>query len=202
MDTPRTQYILIDHENVHALDPGEIGDLPVKVVVFLGEQTTKLPVEDVQKLLVHRGQIELITISGHGKNALDFHVAFYAGRISAEDPKAYIHIISKDKGFDPLIAHLKSRKVFARRSEEVPRLATILKGEPVPAAAEGRVERAIAHLTRMEKSRPRKRKTLASSLAALFNKQLSDGEVGRLIVALEEADKLGIDEKETVTYRL
>src|SRR5688500_17723852 len=111
MATARTHYILIDHENIHSLDAGVIEGLAVKVIVFLGKQTTKLAVKDVERLLKHSGQIELITISGHGKNALDFHIAYYAGRITAEDPGASIHIISRDKGFDPLIAHLQSRQV-------------------------------------------------------------------------------------------
>lgn len=202
MATPRTNYILIDHENIHSLDPGVIAGLPVKVLVFLGEQTTKLAVEDVQKLLKHRGQIELITISGHGKNALDFHIAYYAGRISAEDPRASIHIISRDKGFDPLIAHLESRHVLAQRSEEVPELRNRRKAEVAPISADGRVERVISHLVRIAKARPRKRKTLASNLAALFGKQIGEHEVVAVIAALEEAGKLVIDDKDVVSYRL
>ncbi|MEQ1862427.1 MAG: PIN domain-containing protein [Chthoniobacteraceae bacterium] len=202
METPRTNYILIDHENIHSLDPGEIAGLPVKVLVFLGEQTTRMPVEDVKRLLMHAGQIELITISGHGKNALDFHIAFYAGRISSEDARASIHIISRDKGFDPLIAHLNSRNVKAERSEKVPVLGGRRKAEGAPVPADARVERVIGHLTKIAKGRPRKRKTLASSLVALFGRQLTDGEVSQVIAALEQAGKLAIDEKGTVTYQI
>ena len=203
METQRTNYILIDHENIHSLDPGAIEGKPVKVLVFLGEQTTKLAVEDVQKLLKHRGQIELITISGHGKNALDFHIAYYAGRITAEDPQAFIHIISKDKGFDPLIAHLKNRGTLAQRLEEVPGLPlSARKREAALLPADARMDRVLGHLAKIAKARPRKRRTLASNIAALFGKQLTEGEVGHLIATLEGAGKLLIDDKETVTYRL
>jgi len=202
MQTPRTNYILIDHENIHTIDPGKIDGLAVKVLVFLGEQTTKLAVEDVQKLLKHRAQIELVTISGHGKNALDFHIAYYAGRISAEDPLASIQIISRDKGFDPLITHLKSRKVLAQRTEAMPGLPRTRKAAVASVPADTRTERVISHLTKIAKARPRKRKTLTSNIAALFNKQLTTEEVADLIGALENAGKLLIDEKETVTYRL
>ena len=37
----------------------------------------------------------------------------------ATDPDAFFHIISKDKGFDPLIEHLRERKVFSVRSETI-----------------------------------------------------------------------------------
>ena len=202
METPRTTYILIDHENIHSLDPGEIEGRAVKVLVFLGVQTTKLAVDDVQKLLKHRAQIELITISGNGKNALDFHIAYYAGRINAEDPLASIRIISRDKGFDPLIAHLKNRSVEAERSEEIfgpPRKRRVATALP---PADARVERVISHLAKIAKARPRKRKTLASNLAALFRKELTEREIADLIATLQSAGKLLIDEKDTVTYRL
>jgi hypothetical protein len=202
METPRTTYILIDHENIHSLDPGEIQGRAVKVLVFLGVQTTKLAVDDVQKLLKHRAQIELITISGNGKNALDFHIAYYAGRISAEDPLASIQIVSRDTGFDPLIAHLKSRQVPAERSEEIsgqPRKRKVAMPAP---AGDARLDRVISHLTKIAKARPRKRTTLASNLAALFHKQLGQREIDDLIATLESAGKLLIDEKNTVTYRL
>jgi PIN domain len=202
MQTPRTTYILIDHENIHSIDPGKIDGLAVKVLVFLGQQTTKLAVSDVQNLLKHRAQIELVTISGHGKNALDFHIAYYAGRISVEDPLASIHIISRDKGFDPLITHLKSRKMQAQRTESMPGLPRTRKDVMASLPADSRAERVISHLTKIAKARPRKRKTLASNIAAHFSKQLTDEEVAGLIADLENAGKLLIDEKETVTYRL
>lgn len=207
METPRTNYILIDHENVHALDPGEIAEIPVKVLVFLGKQTTKLPVEDVQRLLLHGSKIELITISGNGKNALDFHIAYYAGLICAQDPGAAIHIVSKDTGFDPLIEHLKSKKVQAQRSAEVPKFGPQPKKKAAPkvaqapAAAKEPIDRLIAILTKNAKARPRKRKTLASSIASHF-KQLTAVEVDDLIALLEGRGKIAIDEKGSVTYLL
>jgi hypothetical protein len=202
MAAPQTSYILIDHENVHSLDPGKIAGLPVKVLVFLGKQTTKLAVADVRKLLEHPGQIELITISGQGKNVLDFHIAYYAGRISAADPHASIHIISRDKGFDPLIAHLKTRAVLAQRSERTPDLRNRGKAAVELLSAEERVERVTHHLVKIAKARPRRRETLSSSIAALFGKQLGEHEVVAVIAALEEAGKLMIDEKGVVSYRL
>lgn len=47
---------------------------------------------------------QYIKIGGSGKNALDFHLAFYIGELSARDPEAYFNIVSKDTGFDPLVS--------------------------------------------------------------------------------------------------
>lgn len=92
---------------------------PVKVFVFVSEHTRKLPLDEVKKLIAHRDKVQLIEMAGTGHNALDFHIAYYAGRIAAADPDAYIHIIFKDTGFDPLIAHLRGQKVLAGRSGSV-----------------------------------------------------------------------------------
>ena len=69
-------------------------------------------------------------ISGKGFNALDFHIAFHIGHLCAQDPNAFLHIISKDTGFGPPIAHLKERKVYAVKSKVV---ADTRQGAPRPA---------------------------------------------------------------------
>ena len=50
---------------------------------------------------------EYVTLETTGANALDFHIAYYIGVLSSQDPSAFFHVISKDTGFDPLIKHLK-----------------------------------------------------------------------------------------------
>ena len=50
---------------------------------------------------------QYVKISGNGKNALDFHLAYYVGELATNDPEVYLHVISKDTGFDHLIKHLK-----------------------------------------------------------------------------------------------
>lgn len=62
---------------------------------------------------------EYIQIDGNGSNALDFHIADYIGRLAAETPDAYFHVISKDTGFDPLIKHLKTQKILCQRSKSI-----------------------------------------------------------------------------------
>jgi hypothetical protein len=58
-----------------------------------------------------------IDMHGQGKNALDFHLAFYLGEYLAKTPAAEFVILSKDKGFDPLVHHLRVRKFNVRRAE-------------------------------------------------------------------------------------
>ena len=49
----------------------------------------------------------------------DFHIAYYIGRLAAETPDAFFHVISKDTGFDPLIKHLKTQKILCQRSKSI-----------------------------------------------------------------------------------
>jgi hypothetical protein len=62
---------------------------------------------------------QYIRISGNGRNALDFHIAFYIGELAAKDPDAFFHIVSGDTGFAPLLQHLKDRKLFARQCKDI-----------------------------------------------------------------------------------
>ncbi len=89
-------------------------------MVFIGANQTKVPFEVAQAMQAMGSNAEYVKIAGNGSNALDFHIAFYIGQLAAADPTAFFHIISKDSGFDPLIAHLKiEQKIFAARENSI-----------------------------------------------------------------------------------
>lgn len=109
-------HILVDYENTQQLDLQRISGEPVKLVIFLGHnQKDRIPYATVTQLLTMAPQVELVAAAGSGRNALDFMVAFHAGRIIERNPNAVIHILSKDKGFDPLIRHLNESGRSANR---------------------------------------------------------------------------------------
>src|SRR3712207_2074615 len=105
----RTNFILIDFENVQPKDISLVKGGPFKVKVFLGPNQSKVPVALAAALQTLGGNAEYVLVETAGNNAVDFHIAYYMGVLSAEDPTAYFHIISKDGGFDPLMKHLKAR---------------------------------------------------------------------------------------------
>ncbi len=131
----KTNYILIDYENVQVKSLDLVKGEHFHVFVFLGAKNTKLPVELVlaMKALGNRG--DYIAIETSGANALDFHIAFYLGFLVTTDPTGFFHIISNDTGFDPLIKYLKANKVLAARSvsiEDMPCFAKSSTTESVP----------------------------------------------------------------------
>lgn len=111
----RTNYVLIDYENVQPKDIADLNRKEFRVKVFLGSKQSKVDVELAKALQPMGERAEYIRIDGSGPNAVDFHISFYIGQIAAADANSYFHIVSKDSGFDPLIAHLKTKRILALR---------------------------------------------------------------------------------------
>ena len=180
--TTRTNFVLVDFENVQPKDIGLLKDGPFKVKVFLGPNQSKIPVSLAAALQSLGESAEYIVLETAGNNALDFHIAYYIGALSAAEPNAFFHVISKDTGFDSLLKYLKGKKIFAQRSACI---ADIPYFKPaLPAAPEAQVEAVIADLTRRKASKPRTQKTLLSTLHALFKKELSEQQLAALFAAL------------------
>ena len=196
----KTNYLLIDLENVHPDNLALVNGAHWKVKVFLGAHQTKINVGMARALqALGPDAVDYVTIEGSGKNALDFHIAYFIGRLSAQDPGAFFHIISKDTGFDPLIRYLKGQKVLCQRSTsvaDVP-LVKLANTKSMPE----KVEAIVANLTRRKNARPRKVKTLESTIKALFQGQLTDAEVVEIRAALEKRGAISID-GDKVTYDL
>lgn len=224
---PPINYVFVDYENVHDVNLSLIGSKTVHLTLLLGARQTKLDVDLVEKLMAHSSSVQLVRLESSGKNALDFALAFYVGRAAQADPNAYFHIVSKDTGFDPLIEHLRSRHINARRHADytaltfsaAPKLATSEPAvpkppTPKPAASKQAVakptaaepndllNRVLEHLRKNTTNRPKRKKTLGSHLAAFCGKSSTAAEVEALIENLRTAGHLKIGDKEAVTYHL
>src|SRR4051812_15924519 len=108
-------HIFVDYENVHEVDHSLIGKQSVHLTLLLGSTQTKLDTALVERLMKHPDSVDLVRLNSSGKNALDFALAYYLGKAANVDPTARFHIISRDKGFDPLIEHLLSRQIHVSR---------------------------------------------------------------------------------------
>lgn len=195
----RTNIVLIDFESVQPASLNALVADHFKLKVFVGATQNKLPFDLVTAMQRMGERAEYVKIAGVGPNALDFHIAYYIGRISRDEPEAFFHIISKDTGFDPLIQHLKDQKIFCGRwssLEEIPAVKAMYVKTPD--------ERARVFLYRLQQpnaTRPRTEKTLRSSVAAHFQKQLTDAEISAVINALQGPGHLSIIAGK-VTYAL
>lgn len=179
----RTNYVLIDYENVQPEAMAVLSKEHFKVIVFVGANQAKVTFEVASALQQMGERAEYIKISGNGSNALDFHIAYYIGLLASKEPEAYFHIVSKDTGFDPLINHLKGKKILACRSKDVTDIP-IVKASNSKSPSE-KIAVIISDLKRRGASKPRAVKTLTSTISNMFQKQLSDEELQSLLLELQ-----------------
>src|ERR1700741_2189928 len=107
--------LLVDYENVGKIDLAAIPD-GVRVPFFFGASQRTVPTEFLKAALKLGDGFVPLDIERQGKNALDFHIAFYLGEYLARAPETACVIFSKDKGFDPLVRHLTRRGFSVRRA--------------------------------------------------------------------------------------
>ena len=126
---------------------------PAKPGVYLTELVTS-----AQKL---GARIEWQRVEGNGNNALDFHIACHLGRALESSPQVHCIVLSKDKGFDPLLRHLNKIGLKCKRVNSLLELDPKFAGVKDP-----NYKRVIEVLSRSDrKTRPRKLKTLSQHIA-------------------------------------
>lgn len=187
----KINYVLVDYENVQPKNIALLAETHFRVKIFIGANQTKLPVELVTAMQGLGERAEYIQISGNGSNALDFHIAYYIGRLVETEPAAFFHIISKDTGFDPLIAHLKSKGVLSKRSNalnDIPVLRPLLE-----ASKDEQVDAVVSKLKGMPKSRPQRDKTLRTMISVWFGEKLNESDLERIITELLKRKFIRLD---------
>ena len=208
--------LLVDYENIGKLDLGAI-PAGVRVPFFFGASQRSVPTEFLKAALKLGERFVPIDIEGQGKNALDFHIAFYLGEYLARSPETPCVILSKDKGFDPLIKHLVRRGFAVRRANSI---AEALGSRALPAAAPrgaGAARPAAARVAvhgdggallaearqllagTQKIRRPRKRKGLIAVLHSHFSKKVPESELRGLVDKLIARGELS-ESNDAITY--
>jgi len=189
----RTNYIFIDAENVHEKDLSRVTHKMAIVNLVLGAKQ-QAPSKKIDLQVRQLGEkVGLTRAPSVGKNALDFVLTCEVGMQAAKDPDGYFHIISKDKGFDVLVKHLKKKGILAARRDSlaaVPALLTI----------EERFEKLSSDLKNPNATRPQNRKTLGSTIQQAFNRELTEEVIQRTINYLIHVRTLRILETGKVIY--
>ena len=197
-----TNYVLIDYENVQPKNLAALKDVSkghaFKVYVFVGANQSRIPRELVFEMQTLGRDAQYVEIAGSGKNAADFHIAFYMGALGEPGSDDEFHIVSKDTGFDPLIKHLQGRNIKAARRRdlfEIPWLKTSDSESPGE-----KIDQVIRNFDLRGHSRPRKVKTLKTSIRSLFGDGVNDDELETLVQGLKERKYIAI-EGEAIKYK-
>jgi hypothetical protein len=193
----RINHVLVDYENVTAVDLRELRRDDVRVVIFLGSNQQKLPSELAIQMQALGERGEYVQVCGNGPNALDFHIAFTIGERCRGEAPSFFHIISNDAGFDPLIKYLRRKKILAARYKAISEIPAIKSSQPKTATT--RADYFMEKLSSPTSTKPRTSKTLGNAIRTLFHRQLSDKEVDAILAILCSQDFVKITDGK-VTY--
>ncbi len=193
-----TSVLLVDFENVQNVQKVDLARLPahMQVRMFIGATQAKVLIDLAEQAQVLGARFKYERVKGQGRNALDFHIAFYAGELLAKQPGVEIVILSRDTGFDPLIQHLRERKFACRRVADASELVSSSRSKAVLDANAKKARELL--LKSPKKKRPHTRKALTSQVATHLVK-LSGAEV-RAVVEQLFAAKLISEADEALTY--
>ena len=188
------RLLLVDYENVQSLDFGLLGE-GFDVIVFVGASQKSVPIDVVAQAQRLGDRVEWQRVDGNGSNALDFYIACQLGRVIERTPKVDCIVLSKDKGFDPLLRHLNKIGLTCRR------INSLLELHPRAATTdEPNYKRVVDLLGKSEKNvRPRKRSTLSQHILSMFQKSITQQDVDHIIDLLF-ANKMISESNNRITY--
>jgi hypothetical protein len=108
----------MDYENIQRIDLSMLDD-SYRAIVFVGAKQEP-PKAARRPATAHRFQrVDFQKVEGSGPNSLDFYIALHLGRIFEMAPSTECLVLSRDKGFDPLLVHLNKNGVKCRRIETI-----------------------------------------------------------------------------------
>lgn len=194
-----TNYILIDFKIVQPSSLEALKQQPFNVVVFVGANQVKIPFDLAADMQALGKAARYVKVAGAGKNALDFHIAYYIGELAAGDPKACFHVISRDTGFDTLIQHLRSRDIRVqceRELADIPsvRMSTAKGNDDVLSIV-------LKNLASRGQVRPGKVEPLANTINSLFPEKMSKQQLDTIMQDLEQRRYISVSQG-SVSYRL
>ena len=200
-------WILVDYENVRPSDFHPDRQPDTRIIVFLGPNQRKIPADLVMALQAFGSDARYIQCSTAGRNALDFHIAFYLGDLAPRHPGDQFHIVSADKGFDPLIRHMRAERgssvqrhaalpAIPARAKAAKKKTAAARAGPVPTVEDVRKALAAAGATK-----PRKVNTLRNWIGTRFNGRLADADLDRLVANLRSRQLVKVS-GDKVAYKL
>jgi hypothetical protein len=192
---PLTQeLLLVDFENVQQVDLSRL-DESTSVIIFVGASQKAVPIELVTSAQKLGARVEWQKIEGTGSNALDFHIACHLGRVLEKSPQVECLVLSKDKGFDPLLRYLNKIGLKCQR------INSLLELDPKSAPVDDPNYRRVVEVLGKsdKKTRPRRIKTLSQHISSIFQKNIAQKDVDRIIDMLF-ANKMISETNNTISY--
>jgi hypothetical protein len=217
-----THFVFVDYENVQEVDLGLVAGKPVHVTLLIGKNQKKIDLALVQQIRRLAAQVELVEVGASGRNALDLTLAYYLGQAARPNPSARFCIVSGDKDFDPMIAHVSGQGIKVVRCDSFAALpflprssrtspakaavaikpsAPVKAGAAVKADASGdRLERLVARLQNNAAPRPKRKSSLLARINSDFGNKLTAAEQNAKADELIRRGVLALDAKGRIAY--
>ena len=221
----RLNRVFVDFENVPSVDLSAIGPHPVEVTLLIGEKQRRLDLPLVRQIHEHAAKVTLVEVGASGRNALDMVLAWHLGKTMEQHAGDVYFVVSRDKDYDPLIRHLRTRDLDVTRvdafhalpfvttpaparkpaparrtSEPAARRAEPTRNAPEPrrdhGSPEDRFAKLVDRLQHRTKARPVRRKTLLSHINGFYGNRLSEAELEQF----EERGIIKLDANGRVEY--
>ena len=184
--------LLIDYENIQNINLAIIEQKNIEIKIFVGKTQNKIPFDLVQAAQQFKNKIEWIKIKDSASNALDFYIAFYLGQYFKYIKKGTFLVLSKDKGFDPLIKYINKSNINCRRIENLDCFSQKLESSLPDEESTMLILEVINQLSEIETNKhPTTKKALHNYLRSqLASKKLQEREITILVEKLIEQKKV------------
>jgi hypothetical protein len=192
-------YVLIDYENIHPRNLELLADHPFRVFVFVGQNQARIPFDLADSMQLLGNHARYIKVDGGGQNALNFYIAYYVGELAALESEANFYVVSRDKGFDPLIRHLHEKKMRVRRVTDLGKIPLLQLS--AKSSMDEKISAIVKNLGGRGQSRPRKVTTLQKAINSLFTRELDQKELNELVNEMKRR-KLIVVNQTNVSYKL
>lgn len=190
--------LLLDCENVGRFD-FQMLPADFTLVAFLGNINFLRRLEFISySRQLGKSVVQLVDVLPGRKNSLDFYITCYLGIFLSERPNAEYIIISADKGFDSLIAHLRALEKNVRRVNT--QLEACVPERP---CIDTLFSQSYEQLRCLQpRCRPAHIRALRSYLKHIFNDKVLAEEVAAVIERLTASGLMVINEHNRVVYHL
>jgi hypothetical protein len=210
-----THHVFVDFENVPVIDIGLIAGHLAKVTLLIGKRQQKLDLALVRQIHRLAGQVEMVEVGASGRNALDLTLAHYLGRAVQSEPGTTFAIVSRDKDFDPLVAHLKETGVEVSRHDSFAALPFLspakratppkpptTKAQPAGRSAQpsDRLAKLAARLSLEKAPRPRTKARLLALINTDLGGKLTESEKQAMLAELVSLGVLTVDANGKIVY--
>lgn len=119
------KYAFIDYENLNSLDGLALQEYD-RIFLFVGASNNQTEIRLTEKFNDELN-MTLITVKGIAKNNLDFHLAYYLGKLDEKTDKSIeFYILSNDQGYDGIcdfIQHQKQGRICQRKGVQLEKQA-------------------------------------------------------------------------------